>query len=127
MKKKTILPYNPQLKELARKLRNDSTLAEILLWKRLKGKQIKEYDFDRQKPIDQFIVDFFCHDLMLAIEIDGNSHQEEMKEDEIRQLRMESLGVHFLPFEDQEVKRDVNTVLRVIEDWIEEWEEGQQR
>jgi very-short-patch-repair endonuclease len=52
MKRRKIIPYNPKLKELARKLRNDSTYMEILLWDYLKGKRMKGYDFDRQKPID---------------------------------------------------------------------------
>lgn len=64
---------------------------------------------------------------MLAIEIDGNSHQQKTKEDEIRQLQLESLGIHFLRFEDWEVKRDVNMILCMIEEWIEQWEAGQQK
>jgi len=68
------LQYNPKLKEFARRLRNNSTYAEIRLWQKLNKKQLKGYDFHRQKPIDNFIVDFFCHELMLAIEIDGVSH-----------------------------------------------------
>ena len=74
MKRKKILLYNRKLKERARYLRNNSTLSEILLWKYLKGKQMQGFDFDRQKPIDNFIVDFFCNELMLAIEIEGDSH-----------------------------------------------------
>ena len=74
MKRKNILSYNPILKDLARDLRNNSTLSEVLLWKYLKGGQMLGYDFDRQKPVDNFIVDFFCNELMLAIEIDGETH-----------------------------------------------------
>ena len=66
--------YNPKLKEIARKLRNNSTKAEIRLWNYLKGKQSKGYDFHRQKPVGNHIVDFFCNGLMLAIEIDGYTH-----------------------------------------------------
>jgi len=74
MKRREIIPYNHKLKELARKLRNDSTLSEIMLWNYLNGKQMLGYDFDRQRPIDNYIVDFYCKDLKLAIEIDGESH-----------------------------------------------------
>ena len=70
-----IYPYNPKLKELARQLRNDSTLSEILLWNELKGKQVEGYDFQRQKPILNYILDFFCHELELAIEIDGEAFE----------------------------------------------------
>ena len=69
-----ILPYNPKLKEKARHLRNNSTKAEIRLWLYLKGRQMMGYDFHRQKPIDNFIVDFFCRELMPAIELDGYTH-----------------------------------------------------
>lgn len=74
MKRRKIIPYNPRLKELARKLRNNSTKAENVLWLCLKGKQMCSYDFHRQKPIDNFILDFFCHELMLGIEVDGYTH-----------------------------------------------------
>ena len=62
--RKNILPYNPALKEKARELRNNSTKTEILLWRFLKGKQLRGYDIHRQKPIDKYIVDFFCTDLI---------------------------------------------------------------
>ncbi|TQO35558.1 very-short-patch-repair endonuclease [Arenibacter algicola] len=75
MQKRKIIPYNPNLKELARQLRNNSTKAEIILWQKLKGKQMYGYDFHRQKPVDNYIIDFFCHELMLGIEVDGYSHQ----------------------------------------------------
>ena len=58
--KTNIIPYNPKLKEIARTLRKNSTLGEILLWKRLRNKQMLGYDFHRQKPIDEFVVDFYC-------------------------------------------------------------------
>lgn len=57
--RRKIIPYNPQLKEKARYLRNNSTFTEIMLWNYLKGKQLKGYDFHRQKPLGNFIVDFF--------------------------------------------------------------------
>lgn len=93
--RRPIIPYNPKLKELARHLRNNSTLSEILLWEYLKGKQMKGYDFHRQKPIADYIVDFYCPDLLLAIEIDGDSHRERYNQDTHRQKRIESFGVHF--------------------------------
>ncbi|GEO06149.1 hypothetical protein AAE02nite_38130 [Adhaeribacter aerolatus] len=58
--KSRIIPYQPHLKQLARQLRNNSTLAEVLLWNELKGKKLNGYDFDRQKPLDAYIVDFYC-------------------------------------------------------------------
>ena len=68
-----LLSYNPKLKALSRQLRKNSTLAEVILWQNIKGKAFG-YEFHRQVPINEFIVDFFCHELLLAIEIDGNTH-----------------------------------------------------
>ena len=66
--------YDSKLKEYARHLRNNSTNAEIKLWMQLKGKQMHGYDFHRQKPIGNYIADFFCNKLRLVIEIDGSTH-----------------------------------------------------
>jgi very-short-patch-repair endonuclease len=117
--KRKIIPYNPELKELAKELRRNMTLSEVLLWNELKQKQMGGYDFDRQRPIDNFIVDFYCKELSLAIEIDGNTHIYRYDDDDERQRSLESLGIHFLRFEDIEVKKNMNNVLRVIEHWIE--------
>jgi len=103
---------------LTRNLRNNSTLSEILLWQQLKGKQILGYDFDRQKPIHNYIVDFFCIELMLAIEIDGISHELKSKEDEIRQKILESLGICILRFNDLDVKKNLDGVVKSIRNWI---------
>jgi len=73
--RRKIIPYNPSLKEKARQLRNNATVTEIVLWKFLKSRQMCGYDFHRQKPLGEYIVDFFCNELMLAIEIDGPSHE----------------------------------------------------
>ncbi|MEQ9402626.1 MAG: 3'(2'),5'-bisphosphate nucleotidase CysQ [Cyclobacteriaceae bacterium] len=126
--KRQIIPYNPKLKALAKKLRQNMTLSEVLLWDQLKQKKIKGYDFDRQKPLDEYIVDFYCKDLMLAIEVDGDSHNNEEvhKDDRKRQEKLEELGVKFLRFDDLEVKKDMNNVIRTIEYWVEEYEEQRQ-
>ncbi len=100
------------------------TLSEVLLWNELKQKKMQGYDFDRQRPIDNYIVDFYCKDLMLAIEIDGSSHDGEEAQiyDQKRQKRLEHLGVRFLRFDDLAVKKDMNNVLRAIEGWIHDHE-----
>lgn len=117
MKKK--IHYNPKLTELARQLRNNSTLSEILLWGELKSGKMLGLDFHRQKPIDNYIVDFFCYDLLLVIEIDGSSHHDErIIEHEARQDKLESLGMRFLRFDDGDVKNKMGWVLEEIEEWI---------
>lgn len=94
--KNKLIPYNPKLKALARELRNNSTLSEVLLWNEIKGRSLLGYEFHRQVPIDEYIVDFFCHELMLAIEIDGDSHAQKFEEDEARQYRLKIVGVDML-------------------------------
>ena len=89
--KRKVIWYNPELKEKARQLRNNSTASEIKLWMFLKNKQMLGYDFHRQKPLGEYIVDFFCNELMLAIEIDGLSHHSSSEYDTIRQIKLESL------------------------------------
>lgn len=112
------LPYYPWLKEIARRLRNNMTVTEIMLWQRLKGKQIRGYDFHRQKPIDRYVVDFFCPRLKLVLEIDGSSHEGKLERDGIRQKELEQYGLTFLRFNDLQVKRNLDEVVAVIEEWI---------
>jgi very-short-patch-repair endonuclease len=122
MKRRKIIPYNPKLVSLAKKLRKNMTLSEALLWNELKSKNLLGYDFDRQRPIDNYIVDFYCKDLQLAIEIDGESHfhDDRPEKDRIRQSKLESLGIRFLRFEDIDIKKDINYVVNRIYDWINE-------
>ena len=118
--RRKIIPYNPKLKKYARKLRNNSTYTEIMLWNYLKGKQIMGYDFDRQRPIDNYVVDFYCKDIQLAIEIDGESHYTNREADKKRDLRLNTLGVTVLRFDDMEIVYELDEVLKKIEMWIEE-------
>jgi very-short-patch-repair endonuclease len=120
VKRREIIPYNPKLKEPARKLRNDSTFTEILLWSYLKKKQMRGFDFDRQKPIDNYIVDFFCKDLKLAIEIDGESHYGKEYKDKLRDKRLNKFGITVLRFDDLDVRYKLEQVLQTIEKWIDE-------
>lgn len=116
--KRKFVTYNPKLKATARMLRKHSTLAEILLWNQLKGKKMLGYDFHRQRPIHGSIVDFFCPRLMLAVEIDGASHLERTEEDKRRQRKLERLGIRFLRFRDDQVKKNLGAVVDVIKQWI---------
>lgn len=80
------------------------------------------FDFHRQRPIDQFIVDFFCPVLHLAIEIDGSVHDmdEAVVKDKARQEHMENLGIKFLRFKENDVRNSMDAVLNIIEQWIRE-------
>ena len=111
--------YNPRLKQIARKLRKDMTLSEILLWQQIKGKQLLGYDFHRQKPIDEYVVDYYCPRLKLIIEIDGDSHEGKEEEDKIRQEKLESLGLTVLRYWDWDVKSNVDGIVEHLREWIE--------
>ena len=123
MTRRKIISYDPNLKELSRQLRRNSTLAEVLLWNHLKKRQMRGYQFLRQKPLDNYIVDFFCYELMLAIEIDGDSHDYREEKDLQRQQRLESFGITFLRFADIDVKGNMEGVLQSIKMRINELEE----
>jgi very-short-patch-repair endonuclease len=119
-----IIPYNSNLKSLAKDLRNSSTLGEILLWKKLKGKQFFGYDFTRQKPLLNYIVDFYCSELKLVIEIDGMYHDnlDIYNEDVKRQQALEKYNLHFLRFSEKDILDQLLNVLRTIEIYIGEFE-----
>jgi len=120
-----IIPYRPELVQRARELRKNLTPAETLLWKYLKRKQINGFDFDRQKPIDRYIVDFYCKLLKLAIEVDGQSHDFKIKYDIKRQKRLESFGIKVIRFTEKEVLHDLDNVLTEIEYWTTELPSGE--
>ncbi|WP_317042502.1 endonuclease domain-containing protein [Pontibacter flavimaris] len=108
------------MKSKARELRKNSTLSEVLLWQEIKERKIHRYQFHRQLPMLNYIVDFYCHELQLAIEVDGDSHDRNYTYDVERQKELEQLGVRFLRFDDLAVKRNLSDVLRAIEGWIAE-------
>jgi very-short-patch-repair endonuclease len=111
--------YNPYLKEKARELRNNSTLGEILLWQKLKGKQCYGFDFHRQKPILNYIVDFYCSKLNLVIEIDGYCHNFKAEEDKQRDVELTKLGFTVLRFSEGEVRNNLDLVLNSLSIFIE--------
>lgn len=95
--------------------------AEIILWKKLSRKQMLGYKFRRQYGIDKFVIDFYCPKLKLAIEIDGDTHFKNNNEEEYdrnRQALINSMGVFFLRFQNPEIYKNINGVLRTIESVI---------
>jgi len=114
-----IIPYTPDLVPFAKKLRNNMTMGEISLWRELKNKKLG-VRFSRQIPIDNYIVDFYCKELQLALEVDGSVHfiEGQQEKDTIRQNRLEYLGVRFIRFSDSDVKDNLNEVLEEIKKMI---------
>jgi len=123
MKRNTLIRYNSALKHKARRLRIHCTASETLLWSKIRRKSMG-YEFHRQVPINEYIVDFYCHELMLVIEVDGSSHDNKYEYDLRRQRKLESLGVKFIRFDDSDVKRSINDVLRMLAATISELSEN---
>ncbi|KKQ27439.1 MAG: hypothetical protein US42_C0009G0029 [Candidatus Magasanikbacteria bacterium GW2011_GWC2_37_14] len=114
-----VINYKQTLKQKAQELRKHSTLGEVILWQYLKNKQMLGYDFHRQKPIHNYIVDFYCPKLQLAIEIDGfASHDNKPDYDKQRQEILESKNIKFLRFTEIEVRKNIEAVLYTIENYL---------
>ena len=119
--------YNIKLKSFARANRKDGTKAEIRIWcELLRNKKMRGYPFLRQRPIGNYIVDFFSKDLKLIIEIDGLTHEWEgqFEKDKERELALRALGFYLIRFHDDEVMHDIDNVDRTIQDYILKWEEN---
>ena len=122
--RRSIIPYNPKLKERARELRRQCTPAEAALWKRIKSKQLLGYDFDRQKPINNFIVDFYCKDLMLAIELDGESHANKNEYDLERDIILSKLGIKTVRYTNDDIFNSIENICNDLMDIIRNREEA---
>jgi very-short-patch-repair endonuclease len=115
-----MLPYNENLKQLARQLRKNMTEGERRIWAKMRMKQLNGYQFYRQKPIGDYIVDFFCPRVKLAIEIDGSHHLvgETVEYDRIRDDYLSSLGLRVLRFSNSDVMKNVEAVVERIREEI---------
>ena len=118
--KRKLIPYNQNLKQLARNLRNDSTPGEVLLWKELSNKKMHGFDFHRQKPLLNYIVDFYCYELRLIIEIDGRYHdnEEQYKLDITREAELADHDLAILRFTEMDIRKDMINVLKTIENYL---------
>ena len=108
--------YNKNLKQVSRELRNNMTEAEKLLWSKLRNKQILGLQFYRQKPILNFIVDFYCPAANLVIECDGSQHytDEGLEADRIRDEALAHLGLKVLRFDNGQVSGQIDKVVEVV-------------
>jgi len=105
------LPYNDSLKGHARKLRRTTTFSEVLFWMHVNKKKFYGIDFDRQKVIGSYIVDFYVERLGLVIEIDGGIHKFQEEYDENRIMYLELLGLVVYQIGDEEIRFSIETVL----------------
>ena len=104
----------------ARSLRQSETATELLLWELLRGRRLHGCKFRRQHAIGKYVVDFYCHELRLVVEIDGGVHEtpEQQTSDRIRQADIEETGVSFLRIPTSLVQHDLQTVIRRLESHI---------
>lgn len=109
-------------KEKRRKLRNSMSNAEKILWERLRRRQINNKRFLRQYSVGKYVIDFYCPEIKLAIEADGDTHNsdEEIEYDKYRQIEVENLGIKFLRFKNDEIFENIVNVIKKIEITIEE-------
>ena len=112
------LPSNSQLKQRARELRKQGILSEVIFWNEVKRKKILDLDFDRQKIIGNYIVDFYIKKLGIVIEIDGVSHNEKLEDEEIRNKYLKSLGLKVIRYSDLDLKYNLDNVIRDLKNHI---------
>ncbi len=115
------VPYNKNLKKVSRKLRKNSTLGEALLWRYLSGRKCFGLQFNRQKPLGKYVVDFYCKAMKIVIEVDGYSHglKEVYEKDISRQRDLEAMGLTVLRFTEGEVRNKTDSVLQAIEAFVQ--------
>ena len=116
-----MLPYNKDLKSRSRELRSVMTDAEIKLWSKLRRKQLHSLQFCRQKPIGNFVVDFYCPKARLVIEVDGGQHYQEsgVVRDLARDRYLSGIGLTVIRFSNRDVLYNLDGVIAVIVERLE--------
>ncbi len=112
------IKYLPKLTWAARINRKTPTQAERLFWEKILCKKQTGYKFVRQKPINRFILDFYCSELNLAIEADGSSHQNKNTYDDDRDAFLRQIGIQTLRFTNEEILKNIIEVKQKIHDYI---------
>ena len=107
--------FKNKMHALARQLRQRSTTAETLLWRAIRNRQLEGRKFRRQVPVGAYVVDFYCASERLAVELDGPIHEHQLEADRLRQELIESLGIHFVRLNNQEVEEDLPSALEKIQ------------
>lgn len=113
-----LLPKNKELLARSRSLRKGYILSEVIFWKAVRNKNFFDIDFDRQRIIGNYIVDFYIKSLGVVIEIDGSSHNDKEEYDDKRQQFLESLNLKVYKISDFRIKNDFANVMKELEDYI---------
>lgn len=112
------IKYNPKLKDRARELRNNTTDSEKKFWNFLRV-HFLEHHFMRQKPLDQFIVDFYCNKLRLIIEIDGEVHDYQKERDAERDnIFLQTYNIVTLRFTNKQVENNILEIKSILQEYI---------
>jgi len=112
------LPFNPELKERAKELRKSGNLSEVLFWNEVKNGKYKGIDFDRQRIIGNYIVDFYCPNYNVVIEIDGCSHNDKEEYDNQRDTFLQGLGLEVIHINDLDIKNNLSSVINMLNNHI---------
>lgn len=113
-----VLPKNKELLARSRSLRKGYVLSEVLFWKKVRNKEFYQIDFDRQRIVGNYIVDFYIKSLGIVIEIDGSGHHNKEEYDEKRKKYLESLSLKIYQISDFRVKHDLENVMIELKDYI---------
>ena len=105
-------------KVFARELRKQQTSEEMKVWEALRSRRFNNLKFRRQHDLEGFIVDFYCHSLRLAIEIDGKVHERQTEYDETRQKILEDAGYTVIRVSNDDVDNDISILLEKIKQFI---------
>jgi very-short-patch-repair endonuclease len=115
--------YNKKLKPFAKHLRNNSTKGEIKLWiYALRARQLKGYQFLRQRTVSSYIADFFCKELKLIVEVDGITHKNRIERDRSKDEKLIGLGYTIIRIPDYDIFTNLSGVIKRLENWVDEYE-----
>ena len=123
MKLYKFIPYDKNLVSKARELRKSETEAEKIFWSKiLKNEKLIKFKFTRQKPIGNFIVDFFCARLKLAIEIDGEIHKfQKVRDDERDNILKQKFGVRIIRYKNEKIIKNTEFILNDLVEQINKY------
>jgi len=118
-KSKSYFHYNKSLKPLAKHFRNAFTKGEIMLWMYvLRARQLKGYQFFRQRTVSNYISDFFCKELNLIIEVDGITHLEKSNKDKLKDKNLRELGYHVFRIKDYDIMDSITSLLIALQNSV---------
>lgn len=112
------LPYNASLKSRAKALRKAGNFSEVVFWKEVRNKSFWNIDFDRQRIIGNYIVDFYVKALGLVVEIDGEIHNFQEEYDEKREMYLKELGLKVFRISTTKMLFDTENVMKELEQFI---------